>query len=458
MQKELSIVILAAGEGTRMKSSLPKVLHALAGKPLLEHVIETAQMLAKGRVFVVYGHGGEGVKQRLAQMDVKWIEQKKQLGTGHAVLQAIPHIPASHRVLVLYGDVPLIRAETLRNLIKHTPKTGLGWLTVQVDRPQGLGRIIRDMDANPVAIIEEKDATELQKTITEINTGICLIPAKLLKSWLPKLKNTNTQKEYYLTDTFALGIKHGISIVTVSPGSVMEVKGVNDKLQLSKLEREFQKRQAEKLLLAGVTLLDPYRFDLRGRLKVGRDVIIDVNVVLEGDVKMGERCHIGTNVYLKNVTLGNDVTIFPNSVLEDAKVADECNIGPFARLRPGTELKEKAKVGNFVEIKKSVIGAGSKVSHLTYIGDTLMGKDVNVGAGTITCNYDGVNKHQTKIKDGVFIGSNVSLVAPVTVGTNATIGASSAINKSAPAEKLTVARAKQVTIPGWKRPIKQVKK
>ena len=452
---DLSVVILAAGHGTRMKSSLPKVLHTLAGKPLLQHVIETSKLLADKNVYVVHGHGGEIVKKQLADLNVHWVKQTKQLGTGHAVLQALPKIPKSHRVLILYGDVPLISIETLKKLINRTPKDGLGWLTAHRKNPKDLGRILRDNDGNPIAIIESKDANELQKTIKEVNTGICLFPAKNLKDWLPKLKNTNAQKEYYLTDTFALAVKNSVSIVTVTPNSLLEVKGVNNKLQLAELEREFQRRQADKLLLDGVTLLDPNRFDVRGSLKAGKDVVFDVNVLIEGDVKVGSNCQIGPNVVLKNVTIGNNVIVDANCVLEDAKIGNDCTVGPFARLRPGAELKQNAKVGNFVEIKKSVIGIGSKVNHLTYIGDATIGKGVNVGAGTITCNYDGANKHRTIIKDGAFIGSNVSLVAPITIGKNATVGASSGLNKNAPAEQLTVARAKQISLKGWQRPKKK---
>jgi bifunctional UDP-N-acetylglucosamine pyrophosphorylase / glucosamine-1-phosphate N-acetyltransferase len=452
---DLSVVILAAGHGTRMKSSLPKVLHTLAGKPLLQHVIETSKLLADKNVYVVHGHGGEIVKKQLADLNVHWVKQTKQLGTGHAVLQALPKIPKSHRVLILYGDVPLISIETLKELINRTPKDGLGWLTAHRKNPKDLGRILRDNDGNPIAIIESKDANELQKTIKEVNTGICLFPAKNLKDWLPKLKNTNAQKEYYLTDTFALAVKNSVSIVTVTPNSLLEVKGVNNKLQLAELEREFQRRQADKLLLDGVTLLDPNRFDVRGSLKAGKDVVFDVNVLIEGDVKVGSNCQIGPNVVLKNVTIGNNVIVDANCVLEDAKIGNDCTVGPFARLRPGAELKQNAKVGNFVEIKKSVIGIGSKVNHLTYIGDATIGKGVNVGAGTITCNYDGANKHRTIIKDGAFIGSNVSLVAPITIGKNATVGASSGLNKNAPAEQLTVARAKQISLKGWQRPKKK---
>ena len=452
----ISVVILAAGEGTRMRSALPKVLHPLAGKPLLAHVIETAKQLTND-VTVIYGFCGKQVKAALADLKVNWVEQKQQLGTGHAVLQALPNIPADNRVLVLYGDVPLISLQTLKAIIDRTPKDSLGWLTAEIKNPQNLGRIIRDKDNNPIAIIEEQDASETQKTVNEINTGICIFPAKYLKEWLPNLKNKNSQNEYYLTEVFAVAIKNGIDIVTISPQSNIEIQGVNNKIELAKLERAYQVRQARTFLEQGVTILDPKRFDLRGKLIVGKDVTIDVNVIIEGKVTIGSNCHIGANTILRNVNLGNGVVIDANSILEEAEVADNCTVGPFARLRPGTKLQSKAKVGNFVEVKKSIIGSGSKVNHLSYVGDATIGAEVNVGAGTITCNYDGVNKHHTIIEDGAFICSNTALVAPVIIGKNVTVGAGSTINRDVPAEELAIARAKQVNITGWKRPTKKEK-
>ncbi|OGT32220.1 MAG: UDP-N-acetylglucosamine diphosphorylase/glucosamine-1-phosphate N-acetyltransferase [Gammaproteobacteria bacterium RIFCSPHIGHO2_12_FULL_35_23] len=448
----ISIVILAAGEGTRMRSQLPKVLQRLAGKPLLAHVIETVMQISKA-ITVVYGHGGEQVKQALAAYDVNWVEQKQQLGTGHAVLQALPTV-THDKVLVLYGDVPLISVTTLKNLIAQTPEKGIGWLTAKVKKPSGLGRIIRDAANNPVAIVEEKDASAAQQAITEINTGICLLPVKNLKTWLPNLKNKNVQGEYYLTDVFAMAIAEKLPIITLNPTVNHEIQGVNNKIELAKLERTYQMHSANLLLESGVTLIDPKRFDLRGELTVGKDVIIDVNVVIEGSVKIGANCYLGPNVYVKNSSLADNVRVEANSHIEGASVATDCVIGPFARLRPETILHAKAKVGNFVEVKKSSIGEGSKVNHLTYIGDATIGAKVNVGAGTVTCNYDGVNKYHTIIEEGAFIGTNNSLIAPVVIGKNATTGAGSAINKNVPEGELAIGRAKQVNISGWKRPQK----
>lgn len=450
----ISIVILAAGHGTRMRSGLPKVLHLLAGKPLLQHVVETAQKISDD-VTVIYGHGGDQVKQALHEHQVTWVEQKDRLGTGHAVMQALPQINKDNRVLVLCGDVPLICEQTLQSLIDRTPKDGFGWLTAHLDEPNGFGRIVRDDDNNPITIVEDKDATDLQKTIKEINTGICLLPAKYLNDWLPNLKNNNAQGEYYLTDVFSMAVNSGISIVTVSPNEVVEVQGVNNKSELAQLERTFQRRQAEELLMQGVTLLDPNRFDLRGELTIGTDVVIDVNVVMEGNVEIGSNVHIGPNTKLKNVRIGDFTRVDANCVIEETIIDEHCQVGPFARLRPGAELKEKAKVGNFVEVKKSTIGPGSKVNHLSYVGDATLGKNVNVGAGTITCNYDGANKHKTIIEDEAFIGTNNSLVAPLTIGKKATTGAGSTISKDVSDNELAVARSRQTVINGWKRPVKE---
>lgn len=451
---KLTTLILAAGQGTRMHSNKPKILHTLAGKPLLQHVIETAQKISH-EVVVIYGHAGEQVKQALSFCNVTWVEQKEQLGTGHAVKQALPLLPENHRTLILYGDTPLISLTTLENLLNHVPENSIGWLTANFDNPTGLGRIVRDENHNPIAIIEEKDATDLQKETKEINTGICLIPNRYLQQFLPKVQNQNAQKEFYLTDLFGLAVQQGIHIVTVQAKDNLEIRGVNNKFELAQLERAYQARVAEQFTRAGLTLLDPARFDLRGNLKFGRDCVIDVNVVLEGNIELGDNCYIGPNCILKNVHLEKDCHVEANSILEDAQIAEACTIGPFARIRPGTVLKAHAKIGNFVEVKKSVIGKNSKVSHLSYVGDALLGEHVNVGAGTITCNYDGVNKHQTIIEDEAFIGSNTSLVAPVKIGKAATIGAGSTITKNALDGELTLARGKQVTIEGWQRPKKK---
>lgn len=450
----LSIVILAAGMGTRMYSTVPKVLHRLAGKPLLQHVIETAKLFSDD-VMVVYGYGGEVVKEALASFTVRWIFQKEQLGTAHAVLEALPFLNQEGRTLVLLGDAPLISSETLKNLLDRVPQTSFGWLTAELDNPTGLGRIIRDEDRNPIAIVEEKDASDKEKEIKEISTGVCLIPNQYLHEFLPKVKNNNNQKEYYLPTIFSMAVEKGIHIVTVSTHDQMEAQGINNKYELAQLERAYQFKQAEKFMRAGLTLLDPHRFDLRGKLNVGQDSLFDVNVILEGEVEIGSRCYIGPNCLLKNVKLGDDVRIEANSILEEAIIEEACVVGPFARLRPGAVLKEHAKVGNFVEVKKSTIGKNSKVNHLSYIGDATLGEHVNIGAGTITCNYDGVNKYQTIIGDEAFIGSNTSLIAPIEVGARATVGAGSAVSKAVPAEQLTLTRAKQTTIPSWKRPVKK---
>jgi bifunctional UDP-N-acetylglucosamine pyrophosphorylase / glucosamine-1-phosphate N-acetyltransferase len=454
---DLNVVILAAGHGTRMRSSLPKVLHTIAGRPMLWHIVNTAMACKAQQICVVYGHGGKQVKAALHDKPITWIEQTERLGTGHALMQALPAIENHHHVLVLPGDVPMISEKTIQQLQQRTPADAIGWLTAHVPDPTGFGRIIRDDDGNPQAIVEEKDATDLQRTITEINTGICLVPAHYLKQWLPELKSNNAQNEFYLTDIFSTAISQGINTVTVSPDSLVDIQGVNDRTQQAKLERAYQKRQANQLLLQGVSLLSPERFDLRGELTVGTDVTIDINAIIEGNVTIGSHTYIGPQVCLKNVTIGDHVCIFANSVLDDCVVGDHCEVGPFARLRPNTTLAHHAKVGNFVEIKKSNIGAGSKISHLSYIGDTEMGEAVNIGAGTITCNYDGANKHKTIIKDRVFVGSNTSLIAPVTLDTEATIGASSAISKDVAKKALALTRAKQITIDGWKRPKKQEK-
>lgn len=451
----LSIVILAAGQGKRMVSQVPKVLHPLAGKMLLEHVIHTAQQLHPTPV-IVYGHQGDVVRDACADLNVLWAKQPEQLGTGHAVLQALPHIPDDHRVLVLYGDVPLISLDTLQKFIQTTPRQALGIITATLDNPAGLGRIIRDKQNNIINIIEDKDLSDTERANREVNTGIYLFPENFLKKSLPLLQNNNAQKEYYLTDMIKMAVQENITIHSIQPASPDEVLGINDRVQLAHLERSYQRQYAEKLMRQGVTLLDPNRFDLRGELTVGQDIVIDINVIIEGRVTIGSGCKIGPNTVLRNTTLGDRVEIKANSVLEDAVIGADCTIGPFARIRPGTVLAAHAHVGNFVEIKNSKIGEGSKVNHLTYIGDSDIGKRVNIGAGTITCNYDGVNKHKTQIGDQAFIGSNSSLVAPVTIGEGAYIGSGSVITQDAPPHQLTVCRAKeQRSIEHWQKPEKK---
>ncbi len=452
----LSTVILAAGQGKRMRSDLPKVLHRLAGKPLLQRVIETALKLHPNQPpIIVYGHQGERVRQALDHLNVTWAEQTEQLGTGHALQQALAHIEVNGRVLVLYGDVPLIEVETLKKLIAETPEAALGIITAELPDPTGFGRIIRNKDHQITAIVEEKDATQKQRAISEINTGIYLLPATDLHRWLPNLTNQNAQQEFYLTDLIGFAVKENISIHAIQPDHYEEILGVNDRLQLACLERFYQERSAEKLMSQGVTLIDPHRFDVRGETSIAQDVTIDVNVILEGHVKIGKGCVIGPNTVLRNVVLGNHVEIKANSVLDGAEIGDQCTIGPFARLRPGTVLNPHSHVGNFVEVKNSLIGIGSKINHLSYIGDSEIGQQVNVGAGTITCNYDGVNKNKTIIGDHAFIGSNTELVAPVTIGEGATIGAGSTITRNAPPHQLTLGRSQQRTIEGWQRPKKK---
>lgn len=447
---KLSVVILAAGRGTRMKSHQPKVLHAIAGKSMLERVVNTAAQLNPQEIFVVYGYQGDVLQEKLSHLAVTWVEQKEQLGTGHAVMQAAPHVADDHRVLILYGDVPLISLDTLKALMTSSSEKSVGMITADLKDPAELGRIVRDQSGNFLQIIEYKDANETQRQITEINSGIYSFPAHHLKSWLPKISVANAQKEYYLTDVLAMAVQEGVAVATVFPENDYEVMGVNDRAQLATLERYYQEMATEKLMRQGVTMLDPTRVDIRGEVKIQEDVTIDINVILEGNVSLGKNCMIGPNCVIKNSTIGDHVIIEANSIVEDSQVEENCHIGPFARLRPGSVLKKKSRVGNFVEIKKSQIGEGSKVNHLSYIGDADVGKQVNVGAGTITCNYDGVNKHKTKIGDEAFIGSGTQLVAPVEIGENALIGAGSTITLNAPANELTLARARQETIKGWK--------
>ncbi|MDP1605591.1 MAG: bifunctional UDP-N-acetylglucosamine diphosphorylase/glucosamine-1-phosphate N-acetyltransferase GlmU [Rhodocyclaceae bacterium] len=437
----MNIVILAAGQGKRMRSDLPKVLHPIAGKPMLAHVIDTARALHAAKICVVYGHGGEQVRTAFDAPDLAWALQEPQSGTGHAVMQALPHLDAvpPAPTLVLYGDVPLIRAATLRRLIEAAADGKLALLTAYLDDPRGYGRIVR-VDGNVVRIVEEKDADDAERLIREINTGILVAPGAALARWLPNLGNRNAQGEYYLTDIVALAVAEGMEIVTAHPGANWEADGINSKAQLARLERIHQRNNAAALMEHGVTLADPARLDVRGELICGRDVFIDVNCVFEG-----------------RVVLGDGVRINANCVIQDAVVGAGSIIGPFARLRPGTVLAEDVHIGNFVEVKNSTIAAHSKANHLAYIGDATVGSRVNVGAGTITCNYDGANKHRTVIEDDVFIGSDTQLVAPVTVGRGATLGAGTTLTKDAPPDALTISRRQQVSLTGWKRPVKQKK-
>lgn len=450
----LHVIIMAAGKGTRMRSALPKVLHPLAGKPLLAHVIETAQQLDPEQIHVIVGHEGARVRQNISTMHLNWISQTQQLGTGHAILQALPHIPPQAQVLILSGDVPCIRRETLMKLMQSTPETqeeALHLLVATLDQPQGLGRVIRNQAQHICAILEEKDATATERAIQEIYTGICYVNAKHLARWLPSLTNQNTQKEYYLTDIIALAAAEQRPILSTTVTETMEIQGINDRAQLQQVERFYQLEQAQQLLQAGVTLADATRFDLRGTLTCGQDVFIDINTIFQGDNVLGDECTIGANCLLTNVTLGKGCRILPHSVLENCIIGDHCQVGPFARLRTGTQLAADCKIGNFVETKKATFGEGTKASHLSYLGDVTIGTAVNIGAGTITCNYDGLHKHQTIIEDGAFIGSDTQLVAPVTVGKNATIGAGSTLRKDAPPEALTLTASSQKTIHGWHR-------
>ncbi|BFM18682.1 bifunctional UDP-N-acetylglucosamine diphosphorylase/glucosamine-1-phosphate N-acetyltransferase GlmU [Maricurvus nonylphenolicus] len=451
----LDIVVLAAGKGTRMKSNLPKVLHPVAGRPLLGHVLDTARSFDDAQLHVVIGHGAELVEQRLAGDDVQFVMQTEQLGTGHAVQQAAPSLRDDATVLILYGDVPLIKSSTLEQLVDTVAEGAMGLLTVKLEDPTGYGRIVRNPDGLVTAIVEQKDANPEQLTINEVNTGVMAMRNADLQRWLPQLSSDNAQQEYYLTDVIALAQSEGIVINTVNPDSEMEVLGVNNRQQQAELERYYQQHLAEQLMVEGVTLIDPSRFDCRGSLSAGSDVEIDINCVFEGDVKLGDNVKIGPNCVITNSRIGDNTVIKANSVLEDAVVADQCDIGPFARLRPGTNLSSKAKIGNFVETKKANIGVGSKVNHLTYIGDAEIGEGANIGAGTITCNYDGVNKSKTEIGDGAFIGSNSSLVAPVKIGAGATVGAGSTVAKDVEANQLAVARGKQRNIDNWPKPEKK---
>ena len=451
----LSVVILAAGQGTRMRSSLPKVLHKIADRPMLEHVIDVAEHLGASDIHVVYGHGGEAVPTALSRCKVDWVLQDQQLGTGHAVTQAMSHIPLGHQVLVLYGDVPLTSIETLKSLLDTSSTSGFGLLTVALDDSTGYGRIVRKTDGTVASIVEHKDASLAELEIKEVNTGILTAPRDHLANWLERLDNKNSQGEYYLTDIIAMAVADGVAVNTASPAEEFEVLGVNNKRQLAELERHYQRIQVEKLMDSGVTLLDPARLDIRGEVSCGQDVCIDVNVILEGTINIGDNVSIGPNCLIKNATIADNVMILANTVIEDAEIGASSRVGPFARLRPETRLSAETHVGNFVEIKKSEIGQGSKVNHLSYVGDSRVGSKVNIGAGVITCNYDGANKHLTEIGNNVFVGSDVQLIAPVKVGDGATIGAGSTITKNVEAGTLTLSRSKQMSKSGWKRPTKK---
>ena len=451
----LSVIILAAGQGTRMRSALPKVLHVLADRSLLEHVIDTAEQIGADDIHVVYGHGGQAVPTTLAHRAVSWVVQAQQLGTGHAVVQALPHVKSGNQVLVLYGDVPLVSVETLTTLLKSAVNDGFGLLTVKLADATGYGRIIRDESGAVTRIVEHKDATEQERQVNEVNTGILSVSSDRLNTWLKRLDNNNVQGEYYLTDIVAMAVQEGLTINTVSSGNENEVLGVNNKRQLATLERYYQQLQANRLMDAGVTLRDPMRLDVRGVIECGRDVIIDVNVILVGNVTMGNNVNIGPNCMISNSRIGDDVTILANSIIDEAVVGSGSRVGPFARLRPETVLAEETHIGNFVEIKKATIGKGSKVNHLSYVGDARIGSSVNIGAGTITCNYDGANKYLTEIGDNVFVGSDTQLIAPVKIGAGVTIGAGSTITKDVEPEVLVLSRSKQQIITGWKRPVKK---
>ena len=451
---QLSVVILAAGQGKRMNSDLPKVLQPLAGEPLLQHVISTARTLNPGNIYVVYGHGGAQVQAALHGEPVEWVLQADQLGTGHAVMQAMCVIPDEHTVLVLYGDVPLISGASLSKLIAAADTGALAILSVNLDEAHGYGRIVRNADGQVAAIVEHRDASAEQLQITEVNSGLMAAPAGRLREWLLGLGRNNTQREYFLTDVVAGAAQAGTRIEAIPAANALEVAGVNDKIQLSEVEAGLRRQRAEELMLAGATLADPARIDIRGDIQVGRDVFIDINAVLIGKVHLAAGVKVGPNCVIANSRIGEGTEILANSVVDHAIVAQDCRIGPFARLRPGTVMHREVHIGNFVEVKNTEIGAGSKANHLTYLGDSHVGKDVNVGAGSITCNYDGANKWPTFIEDGASIGSGTMMVAPVRIGAGATTGAGSTITSSTPDDKLTLERSKQISIENWTRPTK----
>ncbi len=454
MGTDLEIIVLAAGQGTRMRSDLPKVLHPVGGRPLLGHVLEVARGLSPKSIHVVYGHGGEDLIARFESPGLNWCHQSPQLGTGHAVQQALPGVEPGACVLVLYGDVPLIRAETLRALLDHLPGHGLALLSVELSDPGGYGRVLRAPEGAVRAIVEERDAQGRERDITEVNTGILAARAGDLRRWLERLDNDNAQGEYYLTDCVAAAVGEGLTVSAVVCPDPSEVMGVNDKAQLAVCERAYQRRQAEHLMRAGATLLDPARLDVRGQVTVGRDVTLDIDVILEGEVSLGDGVHIGAHCVIRDAHIAAGTVVRPFTVIERAELGERCQIGPYTRIRPDTRLADEVHLGNFVEVKKAFIDERSKVNHLSYIGDSLVGKRVNVGAGTITCNYDGAHKHTTRIGDDVFIGSDTQLIAPLSVGDGATIGAGTTLTRDAPPGQLTLGRARQVSIAGWQRPCK----
>ena len=458
MSPPLNVVILAAGKGTRMKSDLPKVLHPLAGKPLLGHVLAAADSLAPERICVVYGHGGETLPQAMGRAELAWAKQEPQLGTGHAVQQAVPHLNPDGLCLILYGDVPLIRPETLQEMTLIAREGAIALLTVRLANPAGYGRIVRNARGQVERIVEHKDASPEELAINEVNTGILCLPAGKLAGWLSRLTNDNAQGEYYLTDVIGMAAAEGEKVIPCHPAAEWEVLGINSRQQLAELERTHQRNIAESLMVQGVTLIDPARIDVRGSLACGKDILIDVNCVFEGLVVLGDGVKVGANCVLRDCEIEPGVEIRPFCHMEGARVGSRSLVGPFSRLRPGTDLAEETHIGNFVEIKNAQVGFNSKINHLSYVGDASVGRKVNIGAGTITCNYDGVNKHRTVIEDNAFIGSDTQLVAPVTVGEGATLGAGTTLTRDAPAGQLTLSRAKQLTVPGWQRPVKKVRR
>jgi bifunctional UDP-N-acetylglucosamine pyrophosphorylase/glucosamine-1-phosphate N-acetyltransferase len=453
----LNIAILAAGRGKRMHSEKPKVLHRLAGKPLLCHVLDTARALSPNKICIIFGHGGEVVRQAIGDPALTWVQQEPQLGTGHALMQALPYLGSEGATLVLYGDVPLTALSTLNRLLTVADGETLGLLTVELADPSGYGRILRNAAGEITAVVEEKDASSSERNIREVSTGIVVIPNRYIHGWLNRLENNNAQKEYYLTDIVALAVKDNVKVVTGQPERVWEISGINSKFQLAELERIYQKECANALLEQGVTLADPSRIDVRGVLTCGRDVEIDIDCLFEGDVLLGDGVKVGAHSILRDVKIAAGSAVAPFSLIESTEIGENCRIGPYARIRPGTRLDNDVHIGNFVEVKNSAIAAGSKANHLSYIGDTVIGKRVNIGAGTITCNYDGANKHQTIIEDDVFVGSDTQLVAPVKVAQGSTIGAGSTITRDTPPETLTLSRARQMSVDGWKRPVKKEK-
>lgn len=445
---KLEVVILAAGQGTRMRSTLPKVLHPLAKRPLLAHVLDSARALMPVRIHVVIGHGSDKVREALDDKDIVWVMQEEQLGTGHAVLQAMPGVDADSTVLILYGDVPLLRADTLQDLVDNAPAL----LTAELDDPDGYGRVLRDSGDQLLGVVEHKDATEEQRAVNEINTGVLAYPAKLLADYLPRVGNANSQGEYYLPDVLSMAVREGRCVAALRANEPSEVMGINDRVQLAEAETVYRRRAAQELMIGGVSLADPARIDVRGKLHCERDVFIDVNCVFEGQVTLGEGVRIGANCVLRDCSIAAGTEVHPMSHIDQSELGRDCSVGPYARLRPGTVLADGARIGNFVETKKAIIGQGSKVNHLSYIGDAELGAGVNIGAGTITCNYDGVNKHKTTLGDGVFVGSNSTLVAPLEIGTGGFVGAGSTVTRDVPDSALGVARAKQRNIDGWQTP------